>query len=73
MDIYKAIEELKAERSRLDRAIAALEDNGKPDDIKRGRRPWNAESRRAAAERMKIYWERRKLKTTANGDSSPTA
>jgi integration host factor subunit beta len=33
MDIYKAILELKAERSRIDRAIAALEEKGKADNM----------------------------------------
>jgi len=63
MDIYKAILELKAELNRIDRAIAALEEKGKPDATPRrgrGRRAWNADARRAAAERMKKFWERRR-------------
>ena len=59
MDIYKAIEELRAEKGRLDRAIAALEEDsgaGAPSE----RRAWNADARKAAAERMKKYWARRK-------------
>ena len=60
MDIYKAILELKAERSRLDRAIAALEKMGLADAAPRSRRSWSAEARRAAAERMKKHWEQRK-------------
>ena len=69
MDIYKAILELKAERDRLDRAIAALEQKGKVDSTPRGRRAWNSEARRAAAERMKKYWEQRRRNTSANGAS----
>jgi len=66
MDIYKAILELKAERNRIDRAIAALEHKGKVEDApKRGRRGWNADARRAAAERMKKYWEQRRQKPAA--------
>jgi peptidoglycan hydrolase CwlO-like protein len=61
MDIYKAILELKAEKKRLDRAIAALEQDEGGGRAHTGRRTWNAEARRAAAERMKKYWEQRKL------------
>jgi hypothetical protein len=67
MDIYKAILELKAERSRIDRAIAALEHKGKVEGApKRGRRSWNADARRAAAERMKKYWEQRRRKAAVS-------
>jgi hypothetical protein len=59
MDIYKAILELKAEKKRLDRAIAVLE-QGDGGAVTSGRRTWNADARRAAAERMKKYWELRK-------------
>jgi hypothetical protein len=64
MDIYRAILELKAEKKRLDRAIAALE-QGDGDGASSGRRTWNAEARRAAAERMKKYWEQRKLQASS--------
>jgi hypothetical protein len=69
MDIYKAIEELRAEKGRLDRAIAALEEDHEtsaPSD----RRAWNAGARKAAAERMKKYWERRKREAAAGAGSS---
>ncbi|HTM48921.1 MAG TPA: hypothetical protein VL285_09585 [Bryobacteraceae bacterium] len=65
MDIYKAILELRAERDRLDRAIAALEQRGSREPKPRGRRSWNGEARRAAAERMKRYWEQRKQQPPA--------
>jgi hypothetical protein len=68
MDIYKAIEELKAERSRLDRAIAALE-GGREASAVSERRAWDAGARKAAAERMKKYWERRKREARSNGGS----
>ena len=64
MDIYKAILELKTEKRRLDRAIAALE-QGEGGGSPSGRRTWNAEARRAAAERMKKYWEQRKLQAAS--------
>jgi hypothetical protein len=63
MDIYKAILELRVEKRRLDRAIAALE-QGEAGGSPTGRRTWNAEARRAAAERMKKYWEQRKQQAT---------
>ena len=50
MDIYKAILELKAEKKRLDRAIAALEQDEGAGAAHTGRRTWNAEARRAAAD-----------------------
>ncbi len=71
MDIYKAILELKAEKQRLDRAIAALEqqNNGPAPS---GRKSWNSEARRAAAERMRKYWADRKLAAEKSPDA-PTA
>ena len=65
MDIYKAILELKAEKKRLDRAIAALEHDEGAGAAHTGRRTWNAEARLAAAERMKKYWEQRKLQAAS--------
>ena len=73
MDIYKAILELKAELNRIDRAIAALEQTGRTDAKLQGRHSWNAEARRAAAERMKKLWEqRRQRQAAANGASNTT-
>jgi hypothetical protein len=66
MDVLKAIGELRAEKARLDAAIARLErmkreDQGKP-------RVWDGESRRAAADRMRKYWADRKAALAkANG------
>jgi hypothetical protein len=65
MDIYKAILELKAEKKRLDRAIAVLEQGDGGEATSGRRRTWNADARRAAAERMKKYWEQRKQQTTS--------
>ena len=71
MDIYKAILELKAEKQRLDRAIAALEqqDDG---PSPQGRRSWNSDARRAAAERMKKYWADRKLAADKSAQAPTT-
>ena len=60
MDIYKALEQLKAEKKRLDAAIAALEQSAGPGGDKSGGRVWNADARRRAAERMRKYWEKRR-------------
>jgi hypothetical protein len=60
MDINKAILELRAEKKRLDRAISALEQGEGLAEARTGRRSWNADARRAAAERMRKYWEQRK-------------
>jgi len=60
MDIYKAILELREEKRRLDRAIAALEQGASAKTEKPRRRSWNSEARRAAASRMRKYWEQRR-------------
>jgi hypothetical protein len=67
MDIYKAILELRKEKERLDRAIAALEQGGPNGATRPRRRSWNAPARRAAAARMKKYWEQRKGQSASNG------
>jgi hypothetical protein len=69
MDIYKAIEELRAEKSRLDRAIAALEEDSAA-SAPSERRAWDANARKAAAERMRKYWERRKREAAAGNGAS---
>jgi hypothetical protein len=70
MDIYKAIQELRNEKKRLDRAIAALEEGGEAADERPQRRAWNADARRAAGERMKKYWEQRKQEQDAKAPSA---
>ena len=71
MDIYKAILQLREEKRRLDRAIARLEQNGGTNGDRR-RRSWNSGARRAAAERMRKYWELRKQKSVAaTGSAGP--
>jgi hypothetical protein len=67
MDIYKAILELREEKKRLDRAILALEQGDATAGERPRRRSWNADARRAAAERMKRYWEQRKQTAALNG------
>ncbi|MBI1787698.1 MAG: hypothetical protein HYR60_09140 [Acidobacteria bacterium] len=61
MDIEKALRELRGEKKRLDRMIAALE--RRQEGKSPGGRVWNAAARGAASERMKKYWEQRKQAT----------
>jgi hypothetical protein len=72
MDIYKAIEELRAEKGRLDRAIAALEEDSEAGAASE-RRAWNANARKAAAERMKKYWEKRKREAASAASGNGTS
>ncbi len=68
MDLYKAIQQLYAERERLDRVITSLErlqkESGptpsEPAPRRRGRKNMSAEERRQVSERMKQYWATRR-------------
>ena len=76
MDLYKAIQELYAEKRRLEEAIASLEGllvsksgasvlalerlQGKK---RRGRKNMSADERREVSERMKKYWAQRRSRT----------
>jgi hypothetical protein len=72
MDIYKTILELKEEKRRLDRAIAALEQGGSGRNRQPRRRSWSSQARRDAAERMRKYWEQRKGQTQAYSVNPPS-
>jgi hypothetical protein len=69
MDLYKAIQDLYAEKEKLERVIASLEElqrtagslplppsGGK----RRGRKSMNAKERQEVSERMKRYWAGRR-------------
>jgi hypothetical protein len=70
MDLYETIQDLYAEKERLERVIASLEallGIGKPTDktpklrgAKRGRKSMSATERQAVSARMKNYWDRRR-------------
>ncbi len=69
MDLYKAIQELYAEKEKLERVIASLEElqrtaAGVPAIPKpgkrRGRKSMTAKERREVSERMKKYWASRR-------------
>ena len=70
MDLYKAIQELYAEKERLERVIASLEQlqrtGGVPEKLlrksssRRGRKNMDAKERQEVSERMKKYWADRR-------------
>jgi len=69
MDLYKAIQELYAEKEKLERVIASLEElqrasGGVPvlpsGSGRRGRKSMGAKERQEVSERMKKYWEGRR-------------
>jgi hypothetical protein len=72
MDLYKAIQDLYAEKEKLERVIASLEDlqraagGGIPPMPKvgkrRGRKSMSADEREEVSARMKKYWASRKGK-----------
>ncbi len=78
MDLYKAIQELYAEKERLERIIKALEDLQErsamlpelPEPTKRrGRKSMSSKERQQVSRRMKEYWEQRRKK--AGEESEP--
>jgi hypothetical protein len=70
MDLYKAIEDLYAEKEKLERVIASLEDlqraagGGIPpapgSGKRRGRKSMGSDERMEVSERMKKYWAGRR-------------
>ncbi len=69
MDLYKAIQDLYAEKEKLERVIASLEELQRsagalpslPKQSKRrGRKSMSAKERQQVSERMKKYWESRR-------------
>ena len=80
MDLYKAIQDLYAEKEKLERVIASLEElqraaetapEDKTDAAKRrGRKSMGTKERQEVSERMKRYWESRRRKPAGLGKSS---
>lgn len=68
MDLYRIIEDLVAERNRVQKIIESLEVMAiTPDAIpsrkavrKRGRKSMDGAARREVSERMKLYWAKRR-------------
>ena len=80
MDLYKAIQELYAEKEKLERVIASLEElqrtagslplpptGGK----RRGRKSMNAKERQEVSERMKRYWANRRKRQHEQNKRQP--
>lgn len=69
MDLYKAIQDLYAEKEKLERVIASLEELQRtagsvpalPKGVqRRGRKSMDAAERQEVSERMKRYWANRR-------------
>jgi hypothetical protein len=69
MDLYKAIQDLYAEKEKLERVIASLEElqrsAGELPEVskpgrRRGRKSMSSKERQEVSERMKKYWEGRR-------------
>ena len=76
MDLNRILGELHAERQRLGRIIAALEElvrhpaQGVPK--RRGRKNMDAGARKAVSQRMKRYWAARREQASHDDDSVDT-
>ena len=77
MDLYKAIQDLYAEKEKLERVISSLEELQRASGTltavprtskRRGRKSMSPEERQEVSERMKKYWESRRQ--SGDGDSS---
>ena len=82
MDLYKAIQDLYAEKEKLERVIASLEELQRSAGVlpqlpkpvqRRGRKSMNTQERREVSERMRKYWAGRRSKGEANEKSSGPA
>jgi hypothetical protein len=72
MDLHKAIQDLYAEKEKLERVIASLEELQRAAEApsspaaegrkRRGRKSMGAKERQEVSERMKKYWDGRKKK-----------
>ena len=80
MDLYKAIQELYAEKEKLERVIASLEELQRtatalpalPKGLKRrGRKSMSAKERQEVSERMKSYWASRRQRPDAPSAPEP--
>jgi hypothetical protein len=68
MDLYETIQDLYAEKARLERVIASLEallgitkpETPKLRGAKRGRKSMSTTEREEVSARMKNYWDRRR-------------
>lgn len=69
--LQRALNQLQAERDRIDRQLrtirAALGSDGRGAGVRRHRRPMSAAARRAVSQRMKAYWAARRAKRAKKG------
>ena len=79
MDLYKAIQDLYAEKEKLERVIASLEELQRtagnlptlPKPAKRrGRKSMNTAERQEVSERMRKYWAGRRQQTVEQPSES---
>jgi hypothetical protein len=82
MDLYKAIQDLYAEKEKLERVIASLEElqlsTGVVPEMpraggRRGRKSMSESERQEVSERMKRYWESRRKRANHDANASSTA
>jgi len=80
MDLYKALQDLYAEKEKLERAIASLEELQRAGGLaglpqlgkRRGRKSMNPEEREEVSKRMRKYWaSRRKQKPDSQAMKAP--
>lgn len=70
MDLYQLIEELYAEKKRIDALVAALEKrihHEKQPPKRRGRKSMGEGERQIVSDRMKRYWASRRKEPDHNG------
>ena len=82
MDLYKAIQDLYAEKEKLERVIASLEELQRAAEAaepvpasggkRRGRKSMGSSERQQVSERMKKYWAGRKKKPAETKPASAT-
>jgi hypothetical protein len=79
MDLFRAIQDLYAEKEKLERVIASLEQLQSsgvsaaplPQPVKRrGRKSMNSKERQEVSKRMKKYWESRRGNESSSGPVS---
>ena len=83
MDLYKAIQDLYAEKEKLERVIASLEELqrtagalpplAKSGGGRRGRKSMSAKERQEVSNRMKKYWADRRKHQQQHDPSKPAS
>jgi hypothetical protein len=81
MDLYKAIQDLYAEKEKLERVIASLEElqraGGSAPELpkpakRRGRKSMNSTERQGVSERMRKYWASRRQTPDGQPSDAPS-